>query len=201
MKGIKYAIWVVIALLVSGCSNDEEMLTKQKDSIVKYLTSARRLIDEQEVSSSIEENPAFYTNLDNSTYRHIVNYYEAGREEWMEVEPSSIIDIIFEAYTFSGSEPSIRDLYWTNIQETISKVEASNTHVYDKLVWSTDPLTVRLGRGEVLKGLEQALVGCRDQDSVQVYITSNAAYGKHTIGSVAKNSSVAWYIKILSVTK
>ena len=201
MKGIKYAIWVVLALMMSGCNSDEELVTKQKDSIVKYLTSSCRLIDEQEVSSSIAENPPFYTNLDNCAYRHIVNYYEAGRDEWMEVEPNSIIDIEFEAYTFSGSAPSIKDLYWTNIQATISKAEASNTHVYDKLIWSTDPLTVRLGRGEVLKGLEDALVGCRDQDSVQVYMTSRAAYGKQIIGSVPKNSPVAWYIKILSVTK
>ena len=201
MKVLKYAIAVVGALLMWGCNSDEEIVTKQKESIVKYLTSSRRLIDEQEVSSSIEENPPFYTNLDQVAYRHIVNYYEAGRDEWMEVEPNSIIDIEFEAYTFSGSEPGIKDLYWSNIQATISKLEASNNHVYDKLVWSTEPLTVRLGRGEVLSGLEDALVGCRDQDSVQVYMTSRAAYGKHIIGSVPKNSPVAWYIKILSVTK
>ena len=30
-------------------------------------------------------------------------------------------------------------------------------------------------------------------------MTSEAAYGKHIIGSVPKNSSVAWYIKILNV--
>ena len=177
------------------------MITKQKDSIVKYLTSTRRMVEQSEVGGVLEENPAFYTNLDNSTYRHIVNYYEADREEWAEVEANSIIDIEFNAYTFSGSEPQVKDMYWSNIQASISAVEASNNHTYDKLIWQAKPLVVRLGRGEVLKGLEQALVGCRDQDSVQVYITSNAAYGKHAIGSVAKNSPVAWYIKILSVSK
>ena len=177
------------------------MLTKQKDSIVKYLTSTRRMVDEQEVSGVLEENPAFYTNFNNSSYRHIVNFYEPNRQEWVEVEPNSVIDIQFNAYTFTGSEPQAKDMYWSNIQSSISAVEASNNHTYDKLIWSTDPLTVRLGRGEVLSGLEAALVGCRDQDSVQVYLTSNAAYGKHAIGSVAKNSSVAWYIKILNVIK
>jgi hypothetical protein len=191
----------VCAALLSSCSNDEEMLTKQKDSIVKYLTSSRRLIDEQEVSSSLDENPPFYTAFNNSSYRHITNYYEQGRDEWMLVEPNSIIDIQFNAYIVSGSEPGMKDVYWSNIPETISALEASNRHQYDHLIWSKEPLTVRLGRGEVLKGLEDALVGCRDQDSVQVYITSQAAYGKHIIGSVPKNSSVAWYIKILSVTR
>ena len=201
MKRFVFTIMAVCAALLCSCSNDEEMLTKQKDSIVKYLTSSRRLIDEQEVSSSLDENPPFYTAFNNSSYRHITNYYEQGRDEWMLVEPNSIIDIQFNAYIFSGSEPGMKDVYWSNIPETISALEASNRHQYDHLIWSKEPLTVRLGRGEVLKGLEDALVGCRDQDSVQVYITSQAAYGKHIIGSVPKNSSVAWYIKILSVTR
>lgn len=201
MKRLIYTVMALCAAFLCSCSDDEDMLTKQKDSIVKYLTSSRRLIDEQEVSTSLQENPPFYTAFNNSSYRHITNYYEAGRDEWMEVEPNSIIDIQFNAYIFSGSEPNLASTYWSNIPATISAIEASNKHQYDKLIWSTDPLTVRLGRGEVIEGLEAALIGCRDQDSVQVYMTSQAAYGKHIIGSVPKNSSVAWYIKILSVTR
>jgi hypothetical protein len=201
MKRLIYTILVGCTALFCGCNDDVDMITKQKESIVKYLTSSRRLIDEQEISTSLDENPPFFTGFDNSSYRHITNYYEQDREQWTEVEPNSIIDIQFNAYLFSGSEPGMKDIYWSNIPATISAIEASNRHQYDKLIWSTEPLTVRLGRGEVLKGLEQALVGCRDQDSVQVYITSKAAYGKHSIGSVPKNSSVAWYIKILSVTR
>ena len=201
MKRLIYTVMALCAAILCSCSDDEDMLTKQKDSIVRYLTSSRRLIDEQEVSTSLQENPPFYTAFNNSSYRHITNYYEAGREEWMEVEPNSIIDIQFNAYIFSGSEPNLASTYWSNIPATISAIEASNKHQYDKLIWSTDPLTVRLGRGEVIEGLEAALIGCRDQDSVQVYMTSQAAYGKHIIGSVPKNSSVAWYIKILSVTR
>ena len=201
MKRGLYYIILVMAALMCGCTKDEDMLTKQKDSIVKYLTSTRRMVDEQEVSGVLQENPAFYTNFNNSSYRHIVNFYEPNRQEWVEVEPNSVIDIQFNAYTFTGSEPQVKDMYWSNIQQSISAVEASNSHTYDKLIWEPKPLTVRLGTGEVISGLEAALVGCRDQDSVQVYITSKAAYGKQAIGSVAKNSPVAWYIKILSVSK
>ena len=201
MKRGFYSILAVVAVILVGCNKDEDIITKQKDSIVKYLTSTRRMVESSEVGGVLEENPAFYTNLNNTAYRHIVNYYEADREEWMEVEPTSVIDIEFNAYTFSGSEPQVKDMYWSNIQQSISAVEASNSHTYDKLIWEPKPLTVRLGTGELISGLEAALVGCRDQDSVQVYITSKAAYGKQAIGSVAKNSPVAWYIKILSVSK
>ena len=51
MKRLIYTVMVLCAALLCGCTDDEDMLTKQKDSIVRYLTSSRRLIDEQEVSS------------------------------------------------------------------------------------------------------------------------------------------------------
>jgi FKBP-type peptidyl-prolyl cis-trans isomerase len=69
------------------------------------------------------------------------------------------------------------------------------------LDWSTDPLVVTLGTTAILEGLERALPGCREADSVQVYMTSNLAYGKQLVGVVPKNSMVAWYMKILKVVK
>lgn len=201
MKRFFTVLILVTSAFVSGCNNDEDILTKQKDSIVKYLTSSRRMVAQEEVGSVIEENPPFYTAFDQSVYRHITNYYESDREEWSLVEANSVLDISFNAYIFSGSEPTLQNLYWSNIPATISAYEAANNNPYDKLIWSEEPLTVQLGRGHIIKGLEQALVGCRDQDSVQVYMTSEAAYGRQIIGSVPKNSSVAWYIKILNVTK
>ena len=201
MKRFGYAMIGLIALLGSGCEKDVDMLTKQKDAIVRYLTSSRRMVAEEEVGSVIEENPAFYTQFGQDVFRHITNYYEEGREEWMVVEPNSTLDINFAAYTFSGSEPSKSQIYWSNIPALISDIEAANNNKYDNLVWSEEPLTVQLGKGVVIKGLEEALVGCHAQDSVQVYMTSAAAYGKHALGTVARNSSVAWYIRILNVTK
>ena len=69
------------------------------------------------------------------------------------------------------------------------------------LDWSTEPLAIKLGSTEILEGLELALPGCREADSVQVYMSSNLAYGKKLIGVVPKNSMVAWYMKIEKVTK
>ena len=201
MKRLIYMTMGVAALFLGGCNNDVDMLTSQKDAIVKYLTSSRRLIAQEEIGSVIEENPAFYTAFDQSVYRHITNYYAADRNEWAEVDEKSTIVINFNAYTFTGSEPNMQSIYWSNIPTTISSIEASNNHQYDKLIWEDKPMTIQLGRGHTIKGLETALIGCRDQDSVQVYMTSNVAYGKQLIGSVPKNSSVAWYIKILNVIK
>lgn len=201
VKRLIYMAMLVASALMYGCENDVDMLTNQKDQIVKYLTNSRRMVAQEEVGSVIEDNPPFYTAFGQSVYRHITNYYEAGRDEWSEVGDNSSVKIEFAAYTFSGTEPTINDLYWSNIPAVISEFESKSGHNYSDLIWSDEPVVVQLGRGEVIDGLAAALVGCRDQDSVQVYMTSEAAYGKQIIGSVPKNSSVAWYIKILNVIK
>ena len=144
---------------------------------------------------------AFYTEFGRSTYRYITTYYNTDREEWSEVEHGSTVDLLFDAYVFGSSEPSLREVYWSNVGSTISALESQSVNPIAHLDWSTEPLTVTVGSTKMIKGLEQALVGCRDQDSVQIYMTYNMAYGKSLVGTVPKNSSVAWYIKILRVTK
>jgi hypothetical protein len=184
-----------------GCGDDEDVFTNQQTDILRYLTSTRRLIPETEIENVIEDNPAFYTEFGRSAYRYITTYYDADREEWSEVEPGSTVDLLFDAYVFGSSEPSLREVYWSNVGSTISALESQSVNPIARLDWSTEPLTVTVGSTKMIKGLEQALVGCRDQDSVQIYMTYNMAYGKNLVGTVPKNSSVAWYIKILRVTK
>lgn len=184
-----------------GCGDDEDVFTNQQTDILRYLTSTRRLIPETEIENVIEDNPAFYTEFGRSAYRYITTYYDADREEWSEVEPGSTVDLLFDAYVFGSSEPSLREVYWSNVGSTISALESQSVNPIARLDWSTEPLTVTVGSIKMIKGLEQALVGCRDQDSVQIYMTYNMAYGKNLVGTVPKNSSVAWYIKILRVTK
>ena len=58
-----------------------------------------------------------------------------------------------------------------------------------------------LGSTAILEGLEHVLPGCHEADSVQVFMTSNLAYGKNLIGVVPKNSMIAWYLKIEKVIK
>ena len=200
VKGLIYMA-MIASVMFCGCENDVDMLTTQKDEIVKYLTTSRRMVAQEEVGTVIENNPPFYVAFGQSVYRHITNFYDEGREEWSEVGATSTVNINFSAYVFGGSEPTVSDIYWSNIPAVISEVEATGGNKYSDLIWEDRPLTIQLGRGEAIRGLEEALIGCRDQDSVQVYMTSEAAYGKAIIGSVPKNSPVAWYIKILNVTK
>ena len=192
-------ILFLLSLLV-GCKK-EDLLLSERDTIEKYLTETRHMVSESEVGNVIEENPAFYSVFGRYAYRHIVNYYDEGREDKPAVEWGDKIQIRFNAYTFTGAEPNTSNLYWSNIQKTIESINNKDPYTNDSLSWSTEPLTIELGTTEILAGLEYALPGCHESDSVQVYMTSDLAYGKEIVGVVPKESMVAWYMKIEKVTK
>ena len=190
------SILFLLAFMV-GCEK-EDLLLSERDKIEKYLTSSRNMVVESEVGNVIQDNPPFYNVFDRYAYRHIVNYYEGGRNEKPVVEWGDKIEIRFNAYTFTGSEPSQSAIYWSNIPEVITALSQKTEGTLD---WPTEPLTIELGKTEMLEGLEYTLPGCHEADSVQVYMTSNLAYGKNLVGVVGKNSMIAWYMKIEKVTK
>ena len=195
----KFLIILLSLPLLVGCNEKkEELLMAERDKIVKFLTSSRQLIAESDLGSSLDENPPFYSTFGQYAYRYIVNYYDAGREDRPVVEWGDRLEIRFDAYTFTGSEPSTSAIYWSNDAETIQELGKKSGNTLD---WSTEPLAITLGTTAILEGLERVLPGCHEADSVQVFMTSNLAYGKHLIGVVPKNSMVAWYMKIEKVTK
>ncbi len=193
----KFLTILLLLPLLVGCKEEDTLLT-ERDNIEKYLTSSRQMVAEENIGDVIEENPPFYNIFGRYAYRHIVNYYEAGREDKPIVEWGDLLHIRFKAYTFSGSEPSTSAIYWSNVQEVITELGEKSDNT---LNWPTEPLTIRLGTTHILEGLERTLPGCHEADSVQVYMTSDLAYGKELIGVIPKNSMVAWYMRIEKVTK
>ena len=193
----KFLTILFLLVFAVACQQEDTLLT-ERDKIEKYLTSSRRMVSEEEVGNVIQENPPFYNVFGRYAYRHIVNYHDADRDSRAVVEWEDRVEIRFDAYIFTGSEPTIANLYWSNIHETILKVAERSNYTLD---WSEEPLAIDLGTTEILKGLELTLPGCREADSVQVFMTSELAYGKKLIGIVPKNSMVAWYMKIEKVTK
>ena len=194
----KFLTILFLLPLLVGCKEEDTLLT-ERDKIEKYLTSSRRMVAEENLGEIIESNPAFYSTFGRYAYRHIVNYYDAGREDRPVVDWGDEIEVWFNAFTFSGSEPSIStNLYWSNIPEVIEQVGQKSDNT---LVWSGEPMRIKLGTTPILAGLEHTLPGCREADSVHVYMTSSLAYGKNLVGVVEKNSMIAWYIGIKKVIK
>ena len=52
-----------------------------------------------------------------------------------------------------------------------------------------------------MPGLRRALVGCREGDVVEIYMTYQAAYDDEIIGLVPKESPLAWLLTVDKVVK
>ena len=192
----------LIAMAIVSCSNENDtVLTSQQTSISRYLTTSHqpKLIPEAEIANALDNEPQFYTNWELDIYRYIATYYDEGREDKAVVERGGEIAITYKAYIFSGSKPTMANLYATNDAATIAELEAQGLNT--SYEWSDEPMVVTMGREEILPGLETALIGCVEGDSVEIYLTFDAAYGKHYVGMVPAKSAVVWYIDIVSVTK
>ena len=196
-------VLVVVALaaaFVVSCSNENDsVLTNQQSKIASYLTSSHqpRLIPESEVSASLDSEPQFYTQWGLDIYRYIATYYDEGRDDWAEVTSRSQIEIVYTAYVFANAKPTVVNMYATNDPDSIAELEKLGLNT--EYEWTTDPMVVTLGKEEIIPGLETALVGCREGDSVEIYLTYDQAYGKHYVGKVPAKSAVVWYIDIIDV--
>lgn len=198
------AFWVVAlvaTLFVVSCSNDTDtVLTSQQTSISNYLTRSHspKLIPESEVSSSFDSEPQYYEQWGLDIYRYITTRYAEGRDAKPTVDWGSTIEIYYSAYIFSGSKPSLTNLYATNDAEMIKQLE--NLGLNTSYEWTTDPLEITIGESAILKGLEEALPECKEGDTVEIYMTFPKANGNNYVGMVPAKSAVMWVINILSVT-
>lgn len=203
---IRYVVMVAVALcttaLFAGCKNEtDDTLTKQQQDIEKYLQSSHKpqLIDEIEVANSLEESPAFYTRWDMDLYRYIETYYDAERDTKPEVTRGTTFDIIYTAYIFTGSAPSLANMYATNDATKID--ELKNAGLTTEYEWSFEPYRVTLGGDKLMSGLNTALDGCREGDKVEIYMTYAEAYGNRYLGKVPSRSSVVWFVEITEIIK
>jgi FKBP-type peptidyl-prolyl cis-trans isomerase 2 len=65
--------------------------------------------------------------------------------------------------------------------------------------WSEEPMKIKLGTTKIIKGLEISLLGCREGDIAEVYMTQLASYDNKYMGIVEKSSAIMWEYTILSV--
>jgi hypothetical protein len=202
MKITKRVYRAIVALcagvMLLSCNNDTDTtLSSQQKAIETYLTGSHspRLIEEYLVPDSTEENPPFYTQWNLNIFRYIATYYTEDREAWPVIEKGTTFDIMYTAYIFKSGKPSIADMYATNIEKNIK--ELYKGYEKETNIWSTEPMRITLGRDSLVGGLSTALEGCRIGDTVEVYLTYDAAYGKHFIGFIPSKSAVMWEIEIL----
>lgn len=200
MRIFVYIAAMFAALLSWGCKKDEDKLSAQQTSIVRYLESTHtpRLISEEAARESLDRNPPYYTVYNNEAYRYIATVYDEGRDSRREIAEGDRAAIVFNAYVFAYSPLTNVMPYWSNRPEIIEAMEQTAGGLNPEY-WSTEPLVLQAGSGDVIEGVSRALVGCREGDEVEVYMTYEAAYGSKYVGVVPKESPVAWLFTIVSV--
>ena len=203
---MKSKIWIAFvvaaSLLFSVACGDEavDVAETQRNSIVSYLTSSHspRLINKKDVGQALEKNPPFYEQVEYNTFRYIDDYYNPERESRVQVAEGDEVELTFTAYIFSGSKPAVSAIYLTNDQVQIDALQNTGLNVE---YWKAEPLKVKIGQTNIIKGVEVSLIGCREGDSVEVYMTLDAAYGDDVVGVVPLESSVVWYYTIDKVVR
>ncbi|KAG9016029.1 peptidylprolyl isomerase fpr4 [Tulasnella sp. 427] len=73
-----------------------------------------------------------------------------------------------------------------------------NGHVFDKNVKGS-PFTFTLGKGEVIKGWDEGLVGLNVGTEAVLTIPPSAAYGKRKMDDIPANSTLTFEVKVLSI--
>ena len=196
------AVMTLVMALVVSCSNQTDTtLTQQQTGISSYLKNSHqpRLIPEAEIAESLDEQPKFYSQWGLDIYRYIATYYDEDRASKPAVALGNEVALRYSAYIFRNSTPSLNDLFATNDEAKIRELVSNGLDA--SYEWSSEPLVVTFGSGEILDSLEIALEGCHEGDSVEVYLTFESGYGNKYLGMVPQKSALVWYIDILSVTK
>ena len=190
-------IWcLALPVLFWGCSQEEDILPEQRQRIVSYLeqTHSPTLIPD----TSLEEGSQlpYYTVSGSTVYRYITNIYDPDRANRAEVGETSRVAITFRAYvfTFSTITDSTFPYYSNDPLLRSAYLELGLTED----AWSFEPLTLDM-RGDILKGLRYALLGCREGDEVEAYMTYNMAYGDANFSTIPRESPVAWFFTVEAV--
>lgn len=198
---LRFTIFMIAAMCMCwlvGCEDEDTVTNSQRQAIERYLQSNHqpRLVSRQVAEQSGDTE--FYDVWGLNTYRYISTMYAEGRDEKPVVEMGDDVELSLTAYVFSGGQPRAEAIYFTNEQSQIDRLVGLGLNTE---FWSAEPMKLRLGSGDIIKGVEKALIGCHEGDAVEVYMTKESAYGKHAVGIVPKDASIAWWFTITAVNK
>ena len=172
--GICLAAWVG-----ASCQPKDDHIVSQRTSIENYLNGA---------------NLPYV--VQSGVYRYTANADRDGYEGETIVEPGDSVTLDFAPYSLGRP---LGTLYYTNVREIM---EANNRDgVLDPRFWDFSPKSVRVGHGGLLPSVEAGMVGCRQNDSTFLFVTSDLSYGSDRVGLIEPDSPVVWYLKINKVVK
>lgn len=197
MKKLSAILLALPLVLCGACSEEEETLPQQRERIVSYLTSTHSPTLVAESAVDTESQQAFYTTSGNTVYRYIDNYYDPARPGRTEVTASSKVTITFRAYVFNFANITDSTFpFYSNdplLKSAYEEMELTSG------AWSFEPLQIDMRSGNIIKGLRLALLGCRQGDEVEAYMTYNMAYGDTNFSTIERESPLAWFFTVDAV--
>ncbi|MFI3319752.1 MAG: hypothetical protein SNH01_03595 [Rikenellaceae bacterium] len=189
-----------VAVMCGSCgSTTEESNSDQKEDIIDYLESSHspKLIAESDIAESLVDEPNFYVMRGSTTFRYIEDYYNAERATKAEIIKGSNITMTFELYDFTSiSAPTSDVLLYTNnaaYKSTLEELGLNTTY------WSFEPKAITVGSGAIFSSVESLLVGCREGDTIEFYLTVDEAYGDSYMGVATLEAPLALFVYIDSV--
>ncbi len=200
MSKIRFHILLAALLVVTGCGEDDKVLPEQQEQFESFLSGSHqpRLVTEQEAMSS-DEDLDFYSTFGRWSYRYIYHYYDSERQTRPEAEIGDEVDLVFWVYLFENRAITASTMpIYTNDRKWAEKLQEQGL---DTKYWSFEPRPVRVGGGSFVEGVELSLPGCREKDTVEVYMTYNMAYGDALINFIPEQSPIAVFYTIDSVRK
>ena len=82
MKRLITLLSVALPVLLSSCSDEEDILPEQRGKIVSYLERTHTPTLVSEAGADEEGQLPFYTTAGSTVYRYIINYYRPNRESY-----------------------------------------------------------------------------------------------------------------------
>ena len=150
----------------------------------------------------------YFTTSGNAVYRYIAGINNPDRVNWTEVTRTSKVTVTFSAYVFTfanivtpaTSSTNLTMPYYSNDPVLIAAMEdPENGPGLTPGAWSSEPLEIDMRGSGIIKGLYDALLGCREGDYVESYMTYNMAYGDINFSTIPKESPVAYFFTVNSV--
>ena len=169
--------FIAVAFIATvGCKANEDYSPDQRTTFERYLDGR-----------GVE-----YTQQ-NGVYRVIGNSNRDGYDSATILDYGDSAYLYYAAYLFSSSSPT---LYYSNMSSVADSVPGLNTEY-----WPSDPFKIKLGATPMISGMGNGLPGCREGDSVALFITSDLAYGADRVGMVPPNSPVMMIVNVEKVIK
>lgn len=160
-----------------GISDD--VVPKQVDNIEKFL-----------------DNNNMEYSLQKGVYKHIGNIERSGYYNSPMIEKGDSVYFYIAGYKFNTTR--IEPAFYSNKDFIIDDLRDKGL---DAVYWPRTSQKVKLGKSSLVKGIENGLPGCRQGDSVRLFVPSDQAFGDDYMSTLPINSAVEFVLWIDKVIK